>query len=140
MNVGGLLNPRIMLSQTLRSSISALVLSLTSIIVIGIAGARDGLAQEKQEVKIGVILPLTGAISSVGEAMLHGLELAASETKHISVKLIVEDDATANRVKVVSAAKKLVAVDKVDIVCYEWRRTRYRQGHLSAVSLGCCWG
>ena len=105
-----------MLSQKIRSSISALVLALTSIIVIGIAGAQELLAQEKQEVKIGAILPLTGVISSVGEAMQRGLQMAAGDAKHISVKLIVEDDATANRTKAVSSAKKLASVDKVDIV------------------------
>jgi branched-chain amino acid transport system substrate-binding protein len=105
-----------MLSRRIRSSISAFVLSLTSIVVISISGAQELLAQEKQEVKIGAILPLTGVISSVGEAMQRGLQMAAGDAKHISVKLIVEDDATANRTKAVSSAKKLASVDKVDIV------------------------
>lgn len=105
-----------MLSQKIRSSISALVVALTSIVVIGIAGAQELSAQEKQEVKIGAILPLTGVISSVGEAMHRGLQMAAGDAKHISVKLIVEDDATANRTRAVSSAKKLAGVDKVDIV------------------------
>lgn len=106
----------IMLSQKIRSSISALALSLTSVVVIGIAGAQELSAQEKQEVKIGAILPLTGVLSSVGEAMHRGLQMAAGDAKHISVKLIVEDDATANRTRAVSSAKKLAGVDKVDIV------------------------
>jgi branched-chain amino acid transport system substrate-binding protein len=75
-------------------------------------------AQEaaRQRVKIGAILPMTGAIASVGEAMQRGLTMAVSDTKHISVQIIVEDDQTANRVKAVSAANKLVSVDKVEIV------------------------
>jgi branched-chain amino acid transport system substrate-binding protein len=105
-----------MLSQKIRSSISALALSLTSVVVIGIAGAQELSAQEKQEVKIGAILPLTGVLSSVGEAIHRGLQMAAGDAKHISVKLIVEDDATANRTRAVSSAKKLAGVDKVDIV------------------------
>jgi branched-chain amino acid transport system substrate-binding protein len=105
-----------MLSQKIRSSISALALSLTSVVVIGMAGAQELSAQEKQEVKIGAILPLTGVLSSVGEAMHRGLQMAAGDAKHISVKLIVEDDATANRTRAVSSAKKLAGVDKVDIV------------------------
>jgi branched-chain amino acid transport system substrate-binding protein len=105
-----------MLSQKIQSSISTLVLSLTSVVLIGIAGAQELSAQEKQEVKIGAILPLTGVISSVGEAMHRGLQMAAGDAKHISVKLIVEDDATANRTRAVSSAKKLAGVDKVDIV------------------------
>jgi branched-chain amino acid transport system substrate-binding protein len=105
-----------MLSQKIRSSISALLLTLTSVGVIGIAGAQELSPQKKQEVKIGAILPLTGGISSVGEAMHRGLQMAVDDTKHISVKLIVEDDATANRIRAVSSAKKLAGVDKVDIV------------------------
>jgi branched-chain amino acid transport system substrate-binding protein len=105
-----------MLSKKVRSSISALVLTLTSVVVIGIAGSQELSPQKKQEVKIGAILPLTGGISSVGEAMHRGLQMAVDDTKHISVKLIVEDDATANRIRAVSSAKKLAGVDKVDIV------------------------
>jgi branched-chain amino acid transport system substrate-binding protein len=48
--------------------------------------------------------------------MHRGLQMAVDDTKHISVKLIVEDDATANRIRAVSSAKKLAGVDKVDIV------------------------
>jgi len=109
------LNLHIMLSQKISSAISTIVLSLASIVAIGISGSQESLAQEKQEVKIGAILPLTGTISSVGEAMHRGLHMGASDAKHISVKLIVEDDATANRARAVTSAKKLAGVDKVDI-------------------------
>jgi branched-chain amino acid transport system substrate-binding protein len=105
-----------MLFQKISLSISALVLSLTPIVAIEIAAAQDSSAQKKQEVKIGAILPLTGGISAVGEAMQRGLQMAADDTRHISVKLIVEDDATANRTRAVSSAKKLAGIDKVDIV------------------------
>jgi hypothetical protein len=46
-----------MLSQKIRSSISALVLALTSIVVIGISGAQELLAQEK--FRVGARLPLS---------------------------------------------------------------------------------
>lgn len=104
-------SPRIMLSHKTRISILALTFLLASVFLIGDAGA-----QERQEIKLGAILPLTGVIAPVGEAMHRGLQMAASDAKHISVKLIVEDDATANRTKAVSSAKKLAGIDKVDIV------------------------
>jgi branched-chain amino acid transport system substrate-binding protein len=100
-----------MLSHKTRISIFALTALLTSVFLIGDAGA-----QERQEIKLGAILPLTGVIAPVGEAMHRGLQMAASDAKHISVKLIVEDDATANRTKAVSSAKKLAGIDKVDMV------------------------
>jgi hypothetical protein len=92
----------IMLSLKIRSSIEAF---LHSLIIIVLFGTNQYLsAQEKQQVKIGAILPLTGVISSVGEAMHRGLQMAAGDAKHISVKLIVEDDATANRASAVTLA------------------------------------
>jgi branched-chain amino acid transport system substrate-binding protein len=105
-----------MRAQKVRSSISAFVLFIASVVLIGIAGAQELLAQERQEVRIGAILPLTGILSSVGEAMHRGLLMGASDAKHISAKLLVEDDATANRTRAVGSAKKLTGVDKVDIV------------------------
>lgn len=59
---------------------------------------------------------MTGVLASVGEAMQRGLTMAASDTKHITTRIIIEDDQTANRVRTVNAANKLVGVDKVNIV------------------------
>jgi branched-chain amino acid transport system substrate-binding protein len=91
-------------------------MKLLAILLAYVLALHSALAQPRPEVKIGAILPLTGSISSVGDAMQRGMRMAAQDTKHISVKLIVEDDATASRTNAVSAAKKLSSVDGVTII------------------------
>jgi hypothetical protein len=66
-----------MLSRKIRSTISALVLSLASIVVIGISGAQELLAQEK--FKVGAVLPLTGALAEYGVAARNGIDLAKQQ-------------------------------------------------------------
>jgi hypothetical protein len=70
-----------MLSQKIRSSIAALVLSLTSIVVIGIAGAQELLAQEK--FKVGAVLPLTGGAADYGIAIKNCIELARKDNPNL---------------------------------------------------------
>jgi ABC-type branched-subunit amino acid transport system substrate-binding protein len=48
--------------------------------------------------------------------MRRGIELAVSESPSDAIQVLFEDDATANRVQAVNAAKKLVSIDKVDLV------------------------
>ncbi|RIL09821.1 MAG: hypothetical protein DCC75_05710 [Proteobacteria bacterium] len=54
--------------------------------------------------KLGIILPLSGSISFIGDDMRRGIELAAKHAKHVNFELVFEDDKTANRVAAVSAA------------------------------------
>jgi hypothetical protein len=61
----------------IRILIFALTVLLASAFVPGAAGA-----QERQETKLGAILPLTGVIAPVGEALLRGLQMA-NYNKHI---------------------------------------------------------
>jgi branched-chain amino acid transport system substrate-binding protein len=68
---------------------------------------------EKEVIKIGVITPLTGELSSWGNAIQKGLELAKEENKNI--KLIYEDSKCDPK-EAVSAAQKLINVDKVNII------------------------
>lgn len=76
----------------------------------------SALAQESSSIKAGAILPLTGAIASIGEAMRQGIDLGASDAVNIKFNVSYEDDRTANRVEAVNAAKKLVSVNKVDVI------------------------
>lgn len=94
----------------------ALVHAILTTLSLCTALLHTAIAQEKPQVRIGAILPMTGAVASVGEAMQRGMTMALSDTKHITAKIIVEDDQTANRVSAVNAAKKLATLDKVDIV------------------------
>jgi len=78
-----------------------------------------GSCQEKRDaVKIGIIMPLTGAASEPGRNALQGAELAFSlynDTAKIKIKLITEDSKSNNK-DGVSAINKLISTDKVKIV------------------------
>jgi branched-chain amino acid transport system substrate-binding protein len=71
-------------------------------------------AEPKNPVRLGAILPLSGEIAYVGLAFRQGIELALSE--HPDFAVIFEDDQSGNRVKAVSAAKKLNDIDQVTIL------------------------
>jgi branched-chain amino acid transport system substrate-binding protein len=107
-----------MLSQKIRSSISALVLALTSIVVIGIGGDQELLAQEK--FKVGVSAPLTGDLAEYGAAVRQGIELASSEDEDSfrNLQFIFEDNQYEGS-KAVSAFQKLTNIDAVRVI-YNW--------------------
>ena len=70
------------------------------------------------KLKVGAILTLSGQWAAEGEAFMHGLELAAEELKaqgNFQAELIFEDSEFV-RPKIVSAAKKLVTQDSVDLL------------------------
>lgn len=71
-------------------------------------------------IKIGLILPLTGASARLGQEVLNGAQLAVEEINEKGVlgrkiELIIEDD-EGNPDKCLSAAKKLIEADKVDLL------------------------
>lgn len=76
---------------------------------------------EAKEIKIGVILSLTGTIAPYGESALQGVKLAVSEINEkggISnqrLEIIIEDDQSEPKIAV-SAVRKLVFQDKVPAV------------------------
>ncbi|MBW2057621.1 MAG: ABC transporter substrate-binding protein [Deltaproteobacteria bacterium] len=90
--------------------------------VSGFAGVPCGLAQQKEPVKIGVLIPLTGSSGFGGERELRGIKIALEEINELGgvlggrpVKIIVED--TESRPKAgMDGIHKLVDVDKVPIV------------------------
>lgn len=65
--------------------------------------------------KIGVILPLTGSVAVSGEKLLQGIELAKKELDSSKFEFIIEDDHT-KTTDAISAAKKLLDIDKVDVL------------------------
>lgn len=78
-------------------------------------------AQDKPEVKIGLIIPLTGALAKTGAAFRDAAQLALEDAdkKRFNYKLIIEDD-NLQPSKVVSAAHKLLKIDKVDAIISTW--------------------
>jgi len=95
-----------------------------SFIIIGLmliaAGCGGGQGAKKEEVKIGVILPLTGSEAMFGEMEKNSFEMALEELKAAGkaaiggkeIKLLFEDDQGKQDVAK-SAAEKLVNQDKV---------------------------
>ena len=65
--------------------------------------------------KIGVIVPLTGPLASVGEKVKRGIQMAA-ESEHFPQKNIIYEDGEFSNSKALSAYHKLVSVDKVQAV------------------------
>ena len=65
-------------------------------------------------IKIGVILPLTGDLSVTGEKMYNGVQLAAASAP-ANVSFVYEDDHS-DVTTGVTAANKLLSVDKVDML------------------------
>jgi ABC-type branched-subunit amino acid transport system substrate-binding protein len=107
-----------MLSKKVRSSISALVLSLGSIIMIGLTGAHESLAQEK--LRVGAALPLTGVIAEVGVAARNGIELARAQHPELFTNLeFIYQDSQWDPKSAVAAFNKLVQIDKVSMV-FNW--------------------
>ncbi|HEY9246066.1 MAG TPA: ABC transporter substrate-binding protein, partial [Candidatus Methanoperedens sp.] len=73
-----------------------------------------------EQVKIGVLVTLTGALGPIGEGMENGARLAAQEINRkgiisSNVTLIIEDTGT-NPAKATEAAKKLIDMDRVQVI------------------------
>ena len=79
-------------------------------------------AQGTGPIKIGVLIPLTGATSQFGATMGKAAQLAAEEVnatggiKGRKIEIIIEDDQS-NPEAAVRAARKLIDVDKVISIC-----------------------
>jgi branched-chain amino acid transport system substrate-binding protein len=73
---------------------------------------------DNSPIKIGVILPLTGSLGFIGDSARHGAEMALENYRNTNHKyeLVFEDDQY-DVSKTVTAANKLISIDKVnDIV------------------------
>lgn len=91
---------------------------IAAIVVVVIAIVHFSGGSDKKVIKIGVVAPLTGPGSTFGNSFVNAIKLAeedtASTTKY-KYEVIVEDDGT-NPAQAASAAQKLVAVDKVQVL------------------------
>jgi branched-chain amino acid transport system substrate-binding protein len=69
-----------------------------------------------QKLSAGVILPLSGELSSYGQSIRQGMELALHDFSSSPINLIFEDDLSFDKMAAVSAAHKLIDQDSVKIV------------------------
>ena len=98
---------------------SIVVLIILVALVIGLSASRSNSEViNSREVKIGVLAPLTGQISVLGERMRNGMELAVEDLLAAgtvdSLEIIYEDACFPK--ESVNAAKKLIEADKVKII------------------------
>ena len=90
-----------------------------AVIVVGLVvwlALRNRQPQERT-IRVGVALPLTGDAAVYGKALQNGIELALSEESATepNISLIYEDDQGLGA-QAVSAARKLIDVDKVPVI------------------------
>ncbi len=99
-----------------------IILIMIGIIIIGLHyfTAKQG-TSTKNQITIGVITPLTGGVAYWGESAQTGIELAKKDlTKEgIQANVIVEDGQL-NAAIALSAAQKLVSIDKVQAIYAEF--------------------
>jgi branched-chain amino acid transport system substrate-binding protein len=105
-----------------------LVLFLIVFLVLTAAGCGKQTSGAANVIKIGDVVPLTGASAESGVATSQGIDIAVAEINArgginvggtmMTVEVIHEDDQSKPEVAV-SAAEKLINVDKVDIVIGE---------------------
>jgi len=89
--------------------------------IVAAVALLGGMAYAK-EVKIGVVLPLTGNIAAFGQTSKAGLDIAAAQNNKLSngdtVKLVVVDD-RGDKVEAATAVKRLLDKDKVAVILGE---------------------
>lgn len=98
------------------------VISMILVLIVagGCIGNEKGAQQMQEPIKIGVLLTLTGSLGPIGEGMENGAKLAAQEINRKgiagrNITLIIEDTGT-NPAKAAEAARKLIDVDKVQVI------------------------
>lgn len=73
--------------------------------------------EEKEVIKIGIVIPLTGELSSYGKNVINGIELAKSSIEENDNNTRIEffiEDTEAKNIKAISSLKKLISIEKVN--------------------------
>ena len=73
-------------------------------------------AQEQPTLKAGVILSMSGGLEQWCGYIRQGIELAAGEPSPVGMQIVFEDDRSVDKKAALSAAQKLLHVDKVDLL------------------------
>jgi len=88
---------------------------LVILILGGLVLLSGGNKDEKENIKIGVIAPLTGPLAEYGVAFKNGIELANKDYPNKNIRYIFEDNKWDSK-EAISAFNKLVQIDNVDVV------------------------
>lgn len=95
-----------------------IIIGVIAILTIGVFIWMNMANKQHDVIKIGVILPLTGPASEIGNNILDGIIIANEElnkSNKIQVKLIIEDSKLDAK-QAISAANKLIFVDEVKTI------------------------
>lgn len=78
------------------------------------------LSEASAQIKIGIILPMSGPLAEYGTAELHGIQLAQTDYPELfsNIKFVFEDSQYDPKVAI-SAFNKLRTVDQVSVI-YDW--------------------
>ena len=72
--------------------------------------------QQKPEIKAGVILSFSGGLEQWCSYIRQGIELALAEDAPVRISAVFEDDRSMDRKTALTAAQKLISIDKVDVI------------------------
>src|SRR6516162_9460520 len=78
-------------------------------------------ARADSALKVGAVFPISGAQSTYGEESLNGMDMALDDLKAQDAALaskitVVKEDEKSNPIDAATAVKKVLNVDKVDVV------------------------
>ncbi len=76
-------------------------------------------AEEKAPLTVGVMLSLSGGLEQWCGYIRQGMELAISEADPSEVRAVVEDDHSVDKKATITAARKLLDIDRVDAL-FSW--------------------
>jgi len=97
-------------------TISGVIVVVVAITFIILSGRNDN---DSRDITLGLMLPLTGDYAAAGQNMQKGMELAIDEFRNnnpdMVINVVIEDDAY-DAAKGTSAYKKMVSLDKVDMI------------------------
>lgn len=102
--------------DAIRDVCVALIVIMMSASLIGCSGATGDVVMDDR-LKIGVLLPLTGASAEIGQNARLGIEkaMADGDPDHLLAQVIFEDNKNDPKEAVI-AAKKLIEIDDVDLL------------------------
>jgi len=103
----------------MKKFVTVVSIALIASLLAGCKLNTNKVAEQKsqKQVKIGALLPLSGDYAFWGDAMRRGIDMAIDEAKKegVDLKVVYEDDQDLRPAKIVTAAKKLLEVDKIDV-------------------------
>lgn len=101
--------------------ISTIIVVIIVIVGIGYFVGRWPIQDTRETIKIGAVLSLTGYAKQHGQNIREGIELATAELNALGgingreIEIVYEDDATDPK-NTVTAVRKLINIDKVDLI------------------------